>query len=144
MSLLRKEFEMRYYVTKQNTVSNVHSRSTSYLVFPPLGCPDIYPGQPCPTCPPCPCTPGLLQTEVYQYTATSDGMKNVYTNSDAVISFSTSGILDPNSVSVVNLFINGILQSPSLYTVQPGALILSDIPVQGVPLILQFIKITTG
>lgn len=64
----------------------------------------------------------------------------MYTNSDAVMSFSTSGILDPNEVSVVNLFINGMLQPPNLYVVQPGVLILSDIPVLGVPLILQFIK----
>ncbi|MFP3392087.1 DUF4183 domain-containing protein [Brevibacillus sp. SIMBA_076] len=136
---------MRYYLAKQqNMVNNVNARSTGYLIIPPLGCPDVYPGQPCPTCPPCPCTPGLLQTEIFQYTAISDGVKNVYTNSDAVIPFSTSGILDPNSVSVVNLFINGILQSSNLYTVQPGALILSDVPVQGVPLILQFIKITTS
>jgi len=136
---------MRYYLAKQQKmVNNVNARSTGYLIIPPLGCPDVYPGQPCPTCPPCPCTPGLLQTETFQYTAISDGMKNVYTNSDAVIQFSTSGILDPNSVSVVNLFINGILQSSNLYSVQPGALILSDTPVQGVPLILQFIKITTS
>ncbi|WP_289139655.1 DUF4183 domain-containing protein [uncultured Brevibacillus sp.] len=107
-----------------------------------MGCPDIFPVQPCPACPPCPCTPGLLHTETTQYTAISDGTKNVYTNSDAVLQFSTSGILDPNGVSIVNLFINGILQAPNLYTVQPGVLILSDVPVQGVPLILQFIKIT--
>lgn len=140
----RKEFEMRYYVANENTVSKTNSRSTHYLMIPPLGCPDIFPVQPCPTCPPCPCTPGLLQTEVFQFTAISDGIKNVYTNSDAVLPFSTSGILDPNFVSVVNLFINGILQSANLYTVQSGVLILSDVPVQGVPLILQFIRITTS
>ncbi|MFE1625914.1 DUF4183 domain-containing protein [Brevibacillus reuszeri] len=136
---------MRYYLVKQQkVVNNVNARSPGYLIIPPLGCPDVYPGQPCPTCPPCPCTPGLLQTEIFQYTAISDGMKNVYKNSDAVIQFSTSGILDPNSVSIVNLFINGILQTSNLYTLQPGALILSDVPVQGVPLILQFIKITSS
>lgn len=136
---------MRYYLAKQqNRMNNVSARSPGYLIIPPLGCPDVYPGQPCPTCPPCPCTPGLLQTEIFQYTAISDGMKNVYINSDAVIQFSTSGILDPNSVSIVNLFINGILQTSNLYKLQPGVLILSDVPVQGVPLILQFIKITSS
>ncbi|MGG4498598.1 DUF4183 domain-containing protein [Brevibacillus reuszeri] len=132
---------MRYYLTKQNSERYGNS---SYLIIPPLGCPDIFPGQPCPTCPPCPCTPGLLETEIFQYTAISDGIKNTYTNTDAVVQFSTSGILDPNTVSIINLFINGILQPPNLYAVQPGVLILSDVPIQGVPLILQFIKITTS
>ncbi|MGG1658838.1 DUF4183 domain-containing protein [Brevibacillus sp. NRS-1366] len=141
---MRKGIQMRHYVTKQNTVSNGNSRCSKYFITPPLGCPDIYPSQPCPTCPPCPCTAGLLKTDTFQYTALSDGIKIVYTNSDAVLPFSTSGILDPNGVSVVNLFINGILQSPNLYVVQPGVLILSDVPVLGVPLILQFIKITTS
>ncbi|WP_199929720.1 DUF4183 domain-containing protein [Brevibacillus brevis] len=112
---------MRHYVTQSYTV-----RRQSLQIVPP--------------CPPCPCTPGIIRTETYQYTAISDGVKNVYTNSDAVMPFSTSGILDPNEVSVVNLFINGMLQPPNLYVVQPGVLILSDVPVQGVPLILQFIK----
>ncbi|WP_312110562.1 DUF4183 domain-containing protein [Brevibacillus reuszeri] len=132
---------MRYYLTNQNTERYGIS---SYQIIPPLGCPDIFPGQPCPTCAPCPCTPGLLETEIFQYTAISDGVKNTYTNTDAVVQFSTSGILNPNTVSIVNLFINGILQSPNLYTVQPGVLIISEVPVQGVPLILQFIKITTS
>ncbi|ASJ55500.1 hypothetical protein BP422_19275 [Brevibacillus formosus] len=126
---------MRHYVTQSYTV-----RRPSLQIVQPLGCPGIFPVTPSPTCPPCPCTPGLIRTEIFQYTAISDGVKNMYTSSDAVMSFSTSGILDPNEVSVVNLFINGMLQPPNVYVVQPGVLILSDIPVQGVPLILQFIK----
>ncbi|WJQ80516.1 DUF4183 domain-containing protein [Brevibacillus brevis] len=129
---------MRRYVTQSYTV-----RRQCLQIVQPLGCPGIFPVKPsptCPPCPPCPCTPGIIRTETYQYTAISDGVKNVYTNSDAVMPFSTSGILDPNEVSVVNLFINGMLQPPNLYVVQPGVLILSDIPVQGVPLIVQFIK----
>ncbi|EST53494.1 hypothetical protein T458_22085 [Brevibacillus panacihumi W25] len=112
-----------------------------YQLMPPYGCPTIFPVQPCPPCPPCPCTPGLLKAETYQFTAFSDGIKNVYTDSDAAGAFSTSGILGPNDVSVTNLFINGILQSPNLYVVQTGVLLLSDVPAKGVPLILQFIKI---
>ncbi|MCC8438062.1 DUF4183 domain-containing protein [Brevibacillus sp. M2.1A] len=118
--------------------------------MPPLGCPDIFPGQPCPTCPPClpcppcPCTPGLLTTVISQYTTFSDGQKNVYTNADASLQFSTSGILDPSTVSIINLFINGILQPSNTYVVQPGVLMLSDIPFQGVPIILQFIQISNS
>jgi len=116
------------------------SRMARYQLIPPYGCPTIFPVQ---SCPPCPCTPGLLKAETYQFTAFSDGMKNVYTDSDAAGSFSTSGILGPNDVTVTNLFINGILQSPNLYAVQTGVLVLSDVPAKGVPLILQFIKIMT-
>lgn len=132
---------MKPYGTKRETVSKSYSRCASYLIHSPFGCPDIFPGQPCP---PCPCTPGLLKTETFQYTAISDGTKKVYTNSDAVPQFSTSGILDPHDVSVVNLFINGILQSSNLYVVKRGVLLVSDVPAQGVPLILQFVKITTS
>ena len=118
-------------------------RMVKYQLFPPFGCPDIFPVKPCPPCPPCPCTPGLLQAQTYQFTTFSDGIKNVYTDGDAAIPFSTSGILGPSEVSVTNLFINGILQSPNLYVVQTGVLLLSDVPAKGVPLILQFIKIMT-
>lgn len=131
-------------ISREGKINKSYVRINTIPVIPPSGCPDIFPIQPCPTCPPCPSTPGLLNTVINQYTAFSDGIRKVYTNNDAVISFSTSGILAPNEVSFVNLFINGILQSPNLYVVQPGALILSDVPAQGVPLILQFIKITTS
>ncbi|MDH6352874.1 DUF4183 domain-containing protein [Brevibacillus sp. 1238] len=113
-------------------------------VMPPYGCPDIFPGQPCPTCPPCPCTPGLLSTTIYQYTTFSDGQKNMYTDADATPQLSTSGIIGQQTVSIVNLFINGILQPPNSYLVQPGVLVLSEVPAQGAPIILQFIQITTS
>lgn len=135
---------MIHHVPQRNIVNKTYYRNVQYQILPLFGCPDIFPGQQYPPCPPCPCTPGLLKTETFQYTAISDGTKKVYTNSDAVLQYSTSGILDPGSVSFVNLFINGMLQSPNLFVVQPGVLILSDVPIQGVPLILQFVKITTS
>ena len=70
----------------------------------------------------------------------SDCVRNVYTDADAVPAFSTSPILVPASVTLLNLFVNGILQSPNLYTVQPRVLIRSDVPTRGVPLILQFVR----
>lgn len=65
----------------------------------------------------------------------------MYTDADAVPQLSTSGILGQQSVSIVNLFINGILQPPNSYVVQNGLLVLSEVPSQGVPIILQFIQI---
>lgn len=102
----------------------------------PPGCPGIFPR------PASPAVPQLLKAETYQYTAYSDGLRNVYTDSDAVPLYSTSPILDPDGVTYLNLFVNGILQPLNLYTVRPGLLILNDIPPRGVPLILQFVIIT--
>ncbi|MFU0789396.1 DUF4183 domain-containing protein [Virgibacillus proomii] len=100
-------------------------------------------------CPPSPPPPSeILKTDVFQYTTISDGVKTVYTNQDKVPQYSTSDILNPNDVSYINLFINGILQPAIVYNVQPGSLQLlvgqSDIPRKGVPIILQFIKILSN
>ncbi|OPA76706.1 hypothetical protein BVG16_16175 [Paenibacillus selenitireducens] len=134
---------MKTYESKSNIVSKPYVRRSQHLVITPSGCPDIFPGKPNP-CPPNPCPPIILKTEIFQYTTISDGTNNQYTSNDAVLQFSTSGILDPNGISIINLFINGILQSPNLYVVHQDILILSEAPTQGVPIILQFIKITTS
>lgn len=131
---------MKTYETKL-TISKSYFRPSRVQIIPPMGCPDIFPGKPDPAYP---CTPGLLKTEVFQYTTISDGAKYEYTSQDAEPQFSTSVILDPNAVSIVNLFINGMLQSPNLYTVQKDHLTLSGTPTRGVPIILQFIKIMTS
>jgi hypothetical protein len=68
----------------------------------------------------------------------------MYTDADATPQLSTSGIIGQQTVSIVNLFINGILQPPNSYLVQPGVLVLSEVPAQGAPIILQFIQITTS
>lgn len=102
---------------------------------PPQGCPEIFPGPP-------PSPPeNILKVETFQYTALSDGVKNVYMNADGFPEFDSSPILDPQEVSYVNLFINGLLQPPSTYTVQPGILTLTEVPNAGAPIILQFVII---
>jgi Domain of unknown function (DUF4183) len=103
---------------------------------PPRGCPNIYPVRenPNPT--------NILKVKTFQYTAISDGIKRIYTNHDRVLKYGSSRILDPNSVSYINLFINGILQPNINYTVVQGRLIFSnDLPVSGAPIILQFVII---
>ncbi|USK74119.1 DUF4183 domain-containing protein [Peribacillus frigoritolerans] len=103
---------------------------------PPRGCPNIYPvrEKPNPT--------DILKVKTFQYTAISDGIKRIYTNQDRVLKYGSSRILDPNSVSYINLFINGILQPNINYTVEQGRLIFSnDLPVSGAPIILQFVII---
>lgn len=71
----------------------------------------------------------------------SDGEKRTYTESDALSDYGPQKILDPHTVSYMNLFINGILQPKMNYEVTDGRIILltEDIPFKGCPIILQMI-----
>lgn len=115
----------------------LHSTYTKSICLPPTapkGCRDIYPGE---------ATPKILKVETFEYVTFSDGIKRIYTNKDGSTEYGNVGILDPSSVSYINLFINGVLQPSVLYQVKKGVLILisQDVPNQNVPIILQFIKI---
>lgn len=66
---------MKHKLTQRSGVTKTYYSKEHFLIIPPLGCPGIFPVHPCPTCPPCPCTPGLLNTETFQYTAISNGTK---------------------------------------------------------------------
>ncbi|MDA5109063.1 DUF4183 domain-containing protein [Brevibacillus thermoruber] len=112
----------------------LHKQTIPIIAINPFNL--IFPRQPS-----APQSPTLLRGETFQYTAIADGVKNVYTSGDAVLQFSTSGILDPGTFTFASLFINGILQPPNSYVIQPGILILSDVPVQGAPIIIQFVRI---
>ncbi|TMU85249.1 DUF4183 domain-containing protein [Bacillus sp. BHET2] len=84
-----------------------------------------------------------MKTSTFQYVAFSDSNTRIFTNQNRSIEYSTSGILAPENVSYMNLFINAMLQPPSLYQVREGMLTLtsSDLPALGTPIILQFIII---
>jgi hypothetical protein len=110
------------------------------VCFPPTspkGCPEIYPRKEKPV------TPKILKADTLQYITYSDGIKRIYTDQDGLTGYGNTGILNPNSVSYMNLFINAMLQPSILYQVQEGLLVLTsqDVPKQGVPIILQFIMI---
>lgn len=77
------------------------------------------------------------------YVAIAKNNKRIYTNDDKVPGYGHSDILNPNTVTYMNLFVNSMLQPPSLYYVQEGALYLlsEDLPQEGVPIMLQFIRI---
>jgi len=85
----------------------------------------------------------ILPAEVYHYNAISDGMKKEFTSADELQSYGSNGIADPKQVSLINLYINGVLQPAVNYTVKKGLLTLltSDIPPKGVPITLEFITI---
>ncbi|MFO1443679.1 DUF4183 domain-containing protein [Bacillus sp. Bva_UNVM-123] len=91
-----------------------------------------------------PCTNnGIAKVDTYQYHAISDGVKSVYTNEDELIEYGNKGILNPETVSFINLFVNGILQAQNQYIVETGKLtfISNDVPFAGSPITLQFVKI---
>jgi hypothetical protein len=81
----------------------------------------------------------LLAAEVYQYNTLGDG--RTYTNQDELTMYGNKGIIDPRLTCYQNLFVNGVIQPPANYLVQPGVLTLttSDLPLKGGPVILQFI-----
>ncbi|WP_096440085.1 DUF4183 domain-containing protein [Alteribacter populi] len=87
----------------------------------------------------------VLQGETYHYNTISDGSKSLYTDADEILAYGNKGILDPETVSYVNVFINGVLQPPNVYDIKEGELSLKtgDLPHKGVPIIIQFVTLTT-
>jgi hypothetical protein len=83
------------------------------------------------------------QVDTLTFYTLSDGRKRVYTTSDALHGHGTKIILNPDEVSYMNLFINGILQSKQSYDVVKGKLVIhtEDVPIKGTPIILQMLSI---
>lgn len=88
----------------------------------------------------------VLYADVYQYNALSDGIKKIYTNNDEIEEYGDRGILDPDSVSYFNLFINGVLQPKVNYEIQEGLLTLKteDVPLKDSPVIITFVTFRCG
>lgn len=88
-------------------------------------------------------TPTHIGVETVQYITLAEEGKKVYTNKDALKQYGSSDILNPNNVSNINLFVNGVLQPPSIYDVGEGILHLksSDLPPKDAPIILLFITV---
>jgi hypothetical protein len=82
-----------------------------------------------------------LKAKTSYFVANSDGVKRKYTYSDRLRGYGCSKIPSPEQSSMINFFINGVLQPNATYKVVKGELILKsiDIPPIGTPLILQFI-----
>lgn len=121
---------------QQQKKTGLYDENICLSPSPPRGCPNIYPVKEKPN------PNNILKVKTFQYTAISDGIKMVYTNQDRMLKYGSSRILDPNSVSYINLFINGILQPNINYIVEQGKLTFSnDLPLSGAPIILQFVII---
>lgn len=85
----------------------------------------------------------IKRTRTYQYNAKADGQKKIFTNQDELINYGHCGILDPCSVSLINVFVNGVLQPPVLYHITKGKLeILSTkAPPKDAIIMIQFVQI---
>lgn len=88
-------------------------------------------------------TPTPIGVETVQYLTLAEEGKKVYTNKDALKQYGSSDILDPDNVSTLHLFVNGVLQPPSIYTVEEGTLHLesSDLPPKNAPITLLFVTV---
>jgi hypothetical protein len=117
-----------------------HHTIKRYCDFsPPSGCPLIYPRdhiQPSDLC-----EPMFIKAETYHYFALANGQKRHYTNQDALRMYGKQEILDPEKVSYLNLYINGVLQPRAIYDVKKGSLYLKsgDLPLKDTPIILEFV-----
>ncbi|WP_164684844.1 DUF4183 domain-containing protein [Brevibacillus reuszeri] len=82
-------------------------------------------------------------TENYFYCAIADGEKMIFADQDGLTEYNSSPIFDPSQVSLINLYINGMIQPPFLYEVSKGMLRLKteDAPRKEVTIVLQFIRI---
>jgi hypothetical protein len=81
--------------------------------------------------------------DTFEFYALSDGTKRVYYEEDAIKGYGVQKILDPKSVSYINLFINAVLQPKACYHIEVGkmTILTDDLPAIGSPIILQIVKI---
>ncbi|WP_168735688.1 DUF4183 domain-containing protein [Cohnella fermenti] len=84
-----------------------------------------------------------MRTSTTLYYAVADGVKRIYTDKDGAEGYGCNRIPNPASVSLINVFVNGMLQPRTLYRIQTGKLRLlsDDLPAEGVPIIVQSIRI---
>ncbi|WP_161485697.1 DUF4183 domain-containing protein [Gracilibacillus timonensis] len=119
--------------THEGNENNTSNTNTFNPTFNPSITINISPGY----------TPNPIGVETLQYITLAEEGKKVYTNNDALKQYGSSDILDPNNVSTLHLFVNGVLQPPSIYHVEEGILHLesSDLPPKDAPIILLFITV---
>ncbi|WP_207710484.1 DUF4183 domain-containing protein [Aminipila butyrica] len=85
----------------------------------------------------------IFNVSDYQYNTVSNGIKKEFTNTDELLIYGENGIPDPNNVSFFNLYINGVLQPETNYSVETGLLTLTiaEPPKKDVPIILEYLVI---
>lgn len=85
-----------------------------------------------------PCFLMPLHFRSYQYNATGDGEKRLFTDADQDLAYGYTEIPDPDNISFYRLFVNGVLQPEVTYALRKGRLkfLTEDVPPDGVPITL--------
>ncbi len=85
----------------------------------------------------------ILNVSDYQYNTVSNGIKKEFTDMDELLIYGDYGIPDPKDISFFNLYINGVLQPETNYSVETGLLTLTiaEPPQKNVPIILEYLVI---
>lgn len=83
-----------------------------------------------------------LKAKIYTFVTKSDGKKRKYRKADRIHGYANNKIPDPKTVSIINVYVNGVLQPANLYKIREDVikLLSTDIPAQGVPIIVQSIR----
>lgn len=83
----------------------------------------------------------LLKAETTYYVASSSGDKKEYTDQDLLPEYDSGGILPPETVSYYHVFVNGMLQPKSNYSLRQGFLNFNtlDMPSKNVFIVIQFV-----
>jgi hypothetical protein len=78
-----------------------------------------------------------------EFCTVSGGVKRWFTDEDALREYGNYGIPSPEDVSMLNLYVNGMLQPSCNYSVTKGLLELTtaDIPIKGAPITLEALTI---
>lgn len=84
----------------------------------------------------------LLAARAFYYYAIGDGKRRRFTLEDALPDYDCA-LPDPSRMSLINVFVDGLLQSPELYGVYPGELLFvsNQPPPEGARIIAQFIAL---
>ncbi|WP_183603746.1 DUF4183 domain-containing protein [Paenibacillus phyllosphaerae] len=84
-----------------------------------------------------------ITARTYLYYAISDGVSREYGHQDRVAGYGVDNqIPDPATVSLTNIFINGVLQPSPLFRISKGTIcfLSADVPEKGVPILVQSIR----
>ncbi|MHA6481211.1 DUF4183 domain-containing protein [Paenibacillus sp. strain BS8-2] len=84
----------------------------------------------------------LLAVRTYYYYSIGDGERRLFTLAEALPGYDCR-LPDPSRMSVVNVFVDGMLQSPEVYGAYPGELLFvsNQAPPMNSRIIAQFIAI---
>jgi len=146
-------FKTNYFCCSALPVGDTAGRPTGYVkIYASVdataspeepGKKTIYPGIPLQSCTSFYYNIHNITARVYQYNASSDGQKRIYTNKDELKQYGKKGLLSPHKTSSQELFINGVIQPKTNYELKKGRLELKteDLPKAGEPISVLYVAL---